>query len=189
MDDSTSPSTWWEQTGPFNEGRLAAEYALLQPPSAEYPPDLGASKSDSKSYADAMEECVRIAALIFNNSLLGDRPDGSALHQSLGAQIEEALRGLDVERCLLADTRDENGKGVWYSEVLLWVVFMAGLRVRGPARGTFARLVPRVCGSLGVESWEECEAVLRRFLWLERTCEKACRDMWVGSMEGREGNA
>jgi hypothetical protein len=156
LSSTNDSKVWMKHVGPFSEKNIEFEYLLLQAPEEPI---------TAMSDFDGICECLRVAALLFFTAVNEERPSESAMVQSLGAQLKGRLELINLTICL-----EE------YGEELLWIVFGA-YRVRNVLRNWFAELLPAIYARLGIETWEECLAILKKFLWLDRIAQPS-RDLW-----------
>jgi len=158
LSTTDNPVIWMKHVGPFSEKNIEFEYLLLNAPDEPI---------TAMSDFDAISECCRVAALTFFYAVNEERPSESAMIQSLGAQLKGRLELIKMTECL------ED-----YGQELLWIVLGGAYRVRGVLRNWFAELLPPIYAHLGIETWEECLAVLKRFLWLDRIAQPS-QDLWM----------
>jgi hypothetical protein len=158
MSTTDDPYVWMKHIGPFSEDCIEFEYLLLQAPETPI---------TAMSDFEAISECTRIAALSFFYGLNEERPSESGIIQSLGAQLQSRLQLINFTRCLES-----------YGEALLWIVFGGSYRVRGLTRKWFAELLPAVYFQLGIDSWDACFAIFRKFLWLDKIAQPS-QDLWI----------
>lgn len=146
----------------FDDERTRNEYQLLSlrtKPNPTVPP---AGLGD-------IQECCRLAALLYANTVFREIPPVSVCLTSLPDQLKRALM-----RTRLGSCWEEHAK------VLLWVLYLtASVVVTRPVREWFVSLLGEVSGRLGVQDWPGHKGILEQFLWCQRVCEKPYRIMWA----------
>lgn len=126
------------------------------------------SRIDVSSIGD-MQECCRLAALIYTYNVFRVMPPASAVHKRLTDQLRLALT-----HTALASLWEE------HIETLIWITIMAGAVATDAAvRHWYVSLICRICGQLRIESWRDCQQILRKFVCSERAWESLCKILWV----------
>ncbi|KAG9241669.1 hypothetical protein BJ878DRAFT_545019 [Calycina marina] len=110
-----------------------------------------------------VEECegrisdvLRPAYLMYLVTLLDEALPGTSICDGLGRKLVAQMEALPL-------------RAIWTSEFLLWVASSAASMVRDEGKGCFLVLAASCTEDLGINDWEETEAVSRDFYWIDKT--------------------
>jgi hypothetical protein len=120
-----------------------------------------------------LENCVRLAGIIFSNRVFRNHPPSSGVHVSLLLQLRAAMGFLEVAA----------------TKVMLWIIVVAGAVTTGERsepRGWFGERLRTVREGLGVVTWRECREVLEGFLWHSERLDEAGLGFWIEESTGVE---
>lgn len=112
-----------------------------------------------------------VTAWIYLYRVLRRTPAGSRVLEKLVARFKISLLNLTAEE-------------MWSHfppKLLLWAVFIAGIASFGVERLWVSKLVARLRILLQLETWENANAVLAEYGWVETTCSSPCKDFWMES--------
>ena len=124
---------------------------------------------------DALENCIRLALLLYSNIALWITPLYFAWVVSLVHQLQAALLALDWE-----DVTQN------HPELLLWFLLLgryaaSSMYTEGEAAWWTAK-VQLVISILGVRQWEEARQIVKGFFYVDRLCSGPWQTVW-GSVE------
>lgn len=120
-----------------------------------------------------IQECIRLAAFIYNNTCFRDIPPASAIHSHLIRQLKLSL----VSSKLFSVWTD-------YQEVLMWILFIGGaVSIEVDCRSWVLGLLKQTCDGLGLLDWNTVHERLRTFLWVDQFCEGPCRTLWIEMLQ------
>ncbi len=152
-----SPENMFE----FSRQRTAIEHSLLS---------MTASDGLTKPSGDHryVQECARLAGLIYINRVLRPMPPNAACNIKL---IEHLQRALERTNC--------DSGGSEYARLYLWILFLAGDYTIAPHdRRWFVSRLVIIAGSVGCHSWQDARAVLSEYLWPGNIFESPHSMLW-----------
>lgn len=115
-----------------------------------------------------IENCVRLAALIYSNIVLRKMPCASAVLSHLTNELRLASDDID----LAANWENK-------TELLLWVLFQGGAAAtEEQMRNWYLGHLSRVCKVLGVQTWNDIFEILDSFVWARCDLVKRCKPLW-----------
>jgi hypothetical protein len=144
----------------YTSGEFAvAEHLLLSFPYEGHP---------INTMNDQVQECTRIATLLYCNLALWTCPSYFALVKSLVINLRQAILKLDFSLC-----------GRIYPDLMLWILFMGCFAAEGRTeRSWFIIFVADVAKSLGLRQWPEVKRLLVKFFYVERTLKAPFVKVW-----------
>lgn len=105
-----------------------------------------------------LEDCSRIAVLLYSNSALWNMPHYFAIKRGLVRCYRHALKQLDFEYC---EAR--------YPDLLIWMLFLGAWGSEAQLERTwYVSRLARVVKNSGLQSWEEARLRIRGFLYVDR---------------------
>jgi hypothetical protein len=138
---------------------------------------------NSRFFSSTLDTCVlkacRFAAMIFVSVVLRQKDSASPLFDYLVDALKFVL-----EKSSPSMSTRSNGWGR-LGGLLLWVQFMGGVASKGRvAYSGFVHGFRNSMRVLGINSREEAEPVLRKFLWVQGVCERQLEAFYI-HVEGR----
>jgi len=138
-----------------------------------------------------IHELCRLSSLIYLHVGLRDFSPRVAVLKFLKIQFMELYNAGEISSYRLG--RDYTSE--LQPEVLLWVLCMCGtLWLDAGEKSWFASRISGIVIEVGLETWQEVENLLVKFLWMRGMCAGPCRPLWsevellIGSnaiMQGR----
>ena len=128
---------------------------------------------------DALENCIRLALLLYSNTALWTTPLYFAWLVSLVCQLQAALLALDWQ-----DVTQE------HPELLLWILLLgryaaSSMCTEGEVAWWTAR-VRLIASILGVRQWNEARQIVKGFLYVDRVCSGPWQTVWGSVVLGDE---
>lgn len=109
-----------------------------------------------------IQECCRIAVLLYSNSALWNIPSYFALKQGLVRNFRNALKELDLEDCQAC-----------FPDLLLWLLFLGSWASEQQLERTwYVHRLARVVQNLGLVTWEDTRLQLQGFFYVDRLLNK-----------------
>ena len=145
----------------FEDTWAAVQHALADFP---YPHDVGITRS----IVYFRQHCWRTAALLYCNMALRSWDRSSGMIKSMVEQLISALRESDLS-------------STWfpYPDVLLWVLSMGSFGAYATAERSWLVLELRsVVKILGLQKFEDVEALLKSLLYRDSTFQAPLRTLW-----------
>jgi hypothetical protein len=121
-----------------------------------------------------IENCVRLAALVYINIVLRKMPCASAVLSHLANELRLALEGTNLE-------------SNWEEkvELLLWVLFQGGAATtKDETRKWYFVHLVHVCSILGLQNWKEVDEILNSFVWARCDLVERCKPLWCEIVVG-----
>jgi hypothetical protein len=139
--------------------RLNVQHRLLSLPGADEPLELG---SPEEFYANNLAyEACRLTCILYAVSVTFPVPTSYGPQKELFRRIKDTL-------ALIPDEIPR--------ELKLWCLMIGGIASMGqPERIWYASEMGEMCKELGIKNWDDMEEGLRKFAWLERSCEPGGR--------------
>ena len=143
----------------FSEDQLSTEHKLLSIRTAE-------NINAQTTQLGDIQECCRLAALLYTNTVFRELPRDS---RSLIRLMEQLKLALNQTRLCWGE----------HANVLLWVLSMMGsVETTDQLKQWFTQLLARVSAELGIKAWADHLSILQQYLWSERSCETLYRKLW-----------
>ena len=123
-----------------------------------------------------VENCCRLAALIYTNIVLRKMPSASAVLSHFTNDLKFALEETDLS-------------SLWpdRTELLVWVLFQgAAASTEAELKKWYLNHLVSVCKSLELQTWKEILQVLEGFLWASCDMVKRCKPLWYEIVVGLE---
>jgi hypothetical protein len=117
-----------------------------------------------------LEECIRLATLLYSNTAIFHTPSYFSWVGSLHYSLKAELLLLDWEAVVTMQLR-----------LLLWILFQGAHISRVQLEGETEWWVSKlryVCCMLQIEAWSEVKEILEQWLFVDRICGRAWRDIW-----------
>ena len=150
--------------------RNCLQHALMSLPSVN-------GVNYKSSMEASMYEPCRLAAIIYSLAVVFPLPASKAPFAELALQLETELSIIEPENMASNEM----------SEALLWVLILGGIAALDqPNRPWFVIKVDVLARYLLLESWEELEEILEKFLWLGSVNKGDGRDLWAEVMQWRD---
>ncbi|KAE9373810.1 hypothetical protein N431DRAFT_338467 [Stipitochalara longipes BDJ] len=133
----------------------------------------------SATQQELVGDACRIGALVFLKTVFDLFGWWGTSHIVRGRQHTTVLEKLKVYLTRLDYSVD--AQKTEFLELSLWLTCMAGLlSLQYINKLWFDARLEAIVTKLGLESWEEMEAVLRKFLWIQWIHGLACKEFWEG---------
>ncbi len=143
----------------FEDNYAAVQHLLVSMP---HPADVMA-----KSTLLYRQDCWRLAALLYFNMAIRECPSPNLL-KSMTSRLIESFQESDMS-------------GVWppFSDVLLWILFMASCAAwDSTEKGWFVLELRRVVRTLSLKTVEDMESLLKSFLYRRIVSGEPLRKLW-----------
>ncbi|RDW63271.1 hypothetical protein BP6252_10816 [Coleophoma cylindrospora] len=119
------------------------------------------------THQNSIHELLRLGLLAYLVTLLNESPPGVALYDILGAKLKSTL----------IEIKQNGGINLEFS---LWIVFLAASIVEGPdIKDYFMATAIEIIEELGVFCWDNVEALLKSFFWVEKIHRGTLRPIWT----------
>ena len=131
----------------------------------------------STTHMELVGDACRIGALVFLKTVFDQFGWWGTSHIVRGRQHATVLEKLKVYLKRL--DASEDAQKTECLELSLWLTYMAGLLpLQYINKIWFGARLEAITTKLGLESWEEVEAVLRKFLWIQWIHGPVCKEFW-----------
>jgi len=113
-------------------------------------------------------EIYRLGMLLYSTNVMFPIPSTCACHAELIQRLQTEIGGFPPP----ISSEPPN------VDFLLWVLIIGGIAsTRMPTRPWFERILKQLLDSMDVDGWEEIVLIMRRFLWMDISCEPGARKL------------
>lgn len=114
-------------------------------------------------------ETCRLALMIFGVGIIFPLPTDVAPMSRLARLMQLELQMLQL------DVAPENE---WFIQAQCWCLVLGGIAAASSERAWFVQELRNISFLLGVSTYSYLKMILLNFLWWEKSCDWACRQLW-----------